>query len=469
MKIIRTSYPLSGFWDTRQGGRAENQDSCGFVDTPYGFMAIVCDGMGGGPAGKQASELAVNTIAEYVNSVSDVRGLDKLLQQAIEQAHQTIVAAGQKYPELKGMGTTVVAVLFHKEKAIIAHVGDSRVYQFRFGRRLFRTIDHSMVAELVSINKLTEEQARLSGQTNLITRALGGGNHLVEIDMRPYEKGDRFLLCTDGIWGALPAKDLVERAAKTPSLAGAVDSLVLYVDEVGRQNGNTHDNLTLALIETKEDSICKEKMSRKVLRIITGLIISLIVSLAIIVVLIVKLSTPNPYEKEADMLKESLSQRDARIKSLEDSVRQQKNRVLAVRQKAMDDQENLNKKAQAAIDAKNKAEDKLREAQNNVQEQKKSVTSKSQGSKVSTNVKIQIEKVIRLLETTRDMNESTLRSEKRKSAQKELEKLIKNDPSHMETYTDVKAKLNNSIAADIPGKAKGHYNILIRNLKSIIQ
>ena len=469
MKIIRTTYPLSGCWDTRQGGRPENQDSCGFVDTPHGFLAIMCDGMGGGPAGKQASELAVNTIAEYVNSIPDAIKLDELLQQAIEKAHQTIVEAGQKYPELKGMGTTVAAVLFHKEKAIVAHVGDSRVYQFRFGRRLFRTTDHSMVAELVSVNKLTEEQARLSGQTNLITRALGGGNHLADIDMRPYEKGDRFLLCTDGIWGALHAKDLLERAAKTPSLAGAVDSLVLHVDELGRQNGNTHDNLTLALIETKEDSICKEKMSRKVLRIVTGLIISLIVSLAIIVVLIVKLSSPNPYEKEANMLKESLAQRDARIKSLEDSVRQQKNKVLAVRQKAMDDQENLNKKAQAAIDAKNKAEDKLREAQNDVQEQKKSVTSKPQGATVSPSVKKTINDVITLLESARDMKECSKRSENRKSAQSKLDRLIKDDPSHKEIYTDVKTKLNNSIAAEIPDKAKGHYNILIRNLKTIIK
>lgn len=469
MKIIRTSYPISGFWDTRQGGRAENQDSCGFIDTPHGFLAIVCDGMGGGPAGKQASELAVKTIAEYVRSAPDAKELDKLLLQAIEQAHQTIVVAGQKYSELKGMGTTVVAVLFHKEKAIIAHVGDSRVYQFRFRHRLFRTTDHSMVAELVSVNKLTEEQARLSGQTNLITRALGGGNHLAEIDMRPYEKGDRFLLCTDGVWGALRAKDLVERAAKTPSLAGAVDSLVLHVDELGRQNGNTHDNLTLALIETKEDSICKEKMSRKVLRVVIGLIISLIVSLVIIVVLIVKLSTSNPYEKEADMIKELLVQRDARIKSLEDSVRQQKNNVLAVRQKAMDDQENLNKKAQAAIDAKNKAEDKLREAQNSVQEQKKSVTSKPQGGIVPPNVKKTINDVITLLERTRDMKESTKRSENRKSAQSKLDRLIKDDSSHKDIYADIKIKLNNSIAGENTDKAKGHYNILINNLQSIIK
>jgi serine/threonine protein phosphatase PrpC len=462
MKIIRTSYPLSGFWDTRQGGRAENQDSCGFVDTPYGFMAIVCDGMGGGPAGKQASELAVNTIAEYVNSVSDVRGLDKLLQQAIEQAHQTIVAAGQKYPELKGIGTTVVAVLFHKEKAIIAHVGDSRVYQFRFGRRLFRTTDHSMVAELVSINKLTEEQARLSGQTNLITRALGGGNHLVEIDMRPYEKGDRFLLCTDGIWGALPAKDLVERAAKTPSLAGAVDSLVLYVDEVGRQNGNTHDNLTLALIETKEDSICKEKMSRKVLRIITGLIISLIVSLAIIVVLIVKLSTPNPYEKEAAELKELLTQKDEKIKSLEENVIQQKNKVAEVVNKAAEEKDKMARERQEAAEkAKREAEEAQRKA---MEAAAKTVESTKQSQTTATSeIKSMRKKIIEKLEEIKKEKKNGKRQELVKQAKNSLGDIAKKDPTNKPIYWNVDTKLNDPSTITTTSKMDG----IINQLKKI--
>ena len=59
MKPVKTSMPVVGFWDTRQGGRAENQDSCGFIDTPLGLVAIVCDGMGGGPAGQLASSTAV--------------------------------------------------------------------------------------------------------------------------------------------------------------------------------------------------------------------------------------------------------------------------------------------------------------------------------------------------------------------------------------------------------------------------
>ncbi len=450
MKIIRTSYPLSGFWDTRQGGRAENQDSCGFIDTPHGFMAIVCDGMGGGPAGKQASELAVKIIAEYVNSAPQTRELDKLLQLAIEQAHQSIITVGQKYPEMKGMGSTVVAVLFHKEKAIIAHVGDSRVYQFRFGRKMFRTTDHSMVEELVSKDRLTEEQARLSGQTNLITRALGGGNHLADIDMRPYEKGDRFLLCTDGIWGALRAKDLIERAAKTPSLAGAVDSLVLHVDEVGRQNGNTHDNLTLALIETKEDSICKEKMSRKVLKFIAGLIISLLVSLLVIVVLIVKLAAPNPLEKEASMLKDSLAQKDARIKSLEESVRQQKDKVSEVISKAAEEKSHFAKVQQEAADkAKREAEEAQRKAQEASAKAAEAAKTKQAATIDVNNLK---NSVIENIDRFMNEKDNTKRSNLSVKIIKDLVKLANQNKKNAAKYNGIRTNFSNPAYYNSPKK-----------------
>lgn len=88
--------------------------------------------------------------------------------------------------------------------ATIAHVGDSRVYQFRGRTKIFRTFDHSMVFDLVKQKVITEEQARLSAQSNVITRALGIKPDLeVEILERPFEAGDRFLLCTDGIHGSI--------------------------------------------------------------------------------------------------------------------------------------------------------------------------------------------------------------------------------------------------------------------------
>ena len=446
MKIVRTSYPISGYWDTRQGGRAENQDACGFIDTPHGLLAIVCDGMGGGPAGKQASELAVQSISDSICRTPQGYELEKSLQQAVEQAHQSIIAMGQKYPDLKGMGSTVVAVLFHKEKAIIAHVGDSRVYQFRFGHKIFRTTDHSMVAELVRDSKLTEEQARLSGQTNLITRALGGGNHLADIDVRPYEKGDRFLLCTDGIWGALHEKELVERAAKTPSLAGAVDSIVLHVDELGRNSGNTHDNLTIALFETKQDSISKEKMSRKVLHIIIGLIVSLLISLAVIVVLVGKLSASNPYEKEAGELKDLLSQKEEIIKNLQDSVLLQKNKVADALKEGIEKEKYAIEREVAAEKAKHEAEEAQKKAEEAIAKAAEAAKSK-QSSSPSEIKKLRNEIVTNLGKFKKEKN-TEKRKKILKSIKNDLNIIAKKDPSNQSVYFSIDTNLNSPTYTD---------------------
>ena len=446
MKIVRTSYPISGYWDTRQGGRAENQDACGFIDTPHGLLAIVCDGMGGGPAGKQASELAVQSISDSICRTPQGYELEKSLQQAVEQAHQSIIAMGQKYPDLKGMGSTVVAVLFHKEKAIIAHVGDSRVYQFRFGHKIFRTTDHSMVAELVRDSKLTEEQARLSGQTNLITRALGGGNHLADIDVRPYEKGDRFLLCTDGIRGALHEKELVERAAKTPSLAGAVDSIVLHVDELGRNSGNTHDNLTIALFETKQDSISKEKMSRKVLHIIIGLIVSLLISLAVIVVLVGKLSASNPYEKEAGELKDLLSQKEEIIKNLQDSVLLQKNKVADALKEGIEKEKYAIEREVAAEKAKHEAEEAQKKAEEAIAKAAEAAKSK-QSSSPSEIKKLRNEIVTNLGKFKKEKN-TEKRKKILKSIKNDLNIIAKKDPSNQSVYFSIDTNLNSPTYTD---------------------
>ena len=318
MNAIRTTYPLLGFWDTRQGGRAENQDSCGFVDTPHGLVAVVCDGMGGGPAGKDASTLAVQAIAEYFcNQQPDAGDLKVMMQNAIEHAHQAIISKSESHPEMRGMGSTVVAVLFNSRAAIVAHIGDSRLYQLRHGEKVFRTEDHSMVADMVRSKELTEEQARLSQQTNVITKALGGKNGLLaDIEEIPYEKGDRFLLCTDGIWNALPEADLVKRAAKTPSLAGTVDSIVLLADEIGRKNGNTHDNLTLALFETKEDSTEKVKMNRKAINIIRALTVLCCASLFACLIMAVNMMKPNPEKKLLEQNRISLKQKTDSISYL---------------------------------------------------------------------------------------------------------------------------------------------------------
>lgn len=272
MISITTSTPFIGFVDSRKGGRVENQDTCGYADTSFGLLVVVCDGMGGGPGGKLASSLAVDTIIRVVRDTTVTVEPEEVLKNAIQIANQVLIKRIVDNPSLRGMGTTVAALLINDYAAILAHAGDSRIYKFRGSRKVYRTTDHSVVSELVRKGTLTEEQARLSAQSNVITRALGVSPEVeVDITELAYEKGDRFMLCTDGIWGNITEKELIKIAAGTKSPGGAVESLVIRVDEQGFAAGGVHDNLTVALIETTSNSILKEKMSKRARIIITAL------------------------------------------------------------------------------------------------------------------------------------------------------------------------------------------------------
>lgn len=276
---IDTELPVVGYGESRQGGRNENQDSFGFTDTKFGLLVTVCDGMGGGPGGKTASSIAVKEIIDGVMDANEDETPTNALLKAIHRANLAILAAVDENPRLKGMGTTCTALLINKVSAVVAHVGDSRVYQLRHGHKVFRTFDHSLVFGLVKEKVITEEQARLSDQSNIITRALGLDAKLeIEVTERPYEKGDRFMLCTDGIHGTMPEKQLIERASKGKNIGQIVDDIATQVDGEGRRNGGGHDNLTLAIIETQQKSILTEKMSTRNKIIFAGIAALLLVS-----------------------------------------------------------------------------------------------------------------------------------------------------------------------------------------------
>ncbi len=274
-------YPVVVQGETRKGGRAENQDTAAWNDTPLGFFVTVCDGMGGGPGGKTASMLAADAISKTLLATTGTENRVEIVRQAVHNANATIYAAMDADPKLRGMGSTATVLLINRYSAVVAHVGDSRVYQLRGGRKVFRTYDHSWVFEQVKQGTLTEEQARNSSQSNIITRALGHTADLVvDVVELPYLKGDRFMLCSDGIWGMFPEPDIIRDAATTRSLAGAVEQLVIHVDEEGVRTGNTHDNLTVAIAETTTDSKLKEPMRTSVKITLAALAALLCVSLA---------------------------------------------------------------------------------------------------------------------------------------------------------------------------------------------
>jgi serine/threonine protein phosphatase PrpC len=238
------------------GGRAENQDCFRVEETVYGFLALVCDGMGGAYRGKIAAELAVGEIFRLVSGSSEITSREVILS-VISKANETIFRQGRIKPWLFGMGTTITALLINENHAVCSHVGDSRIYQFRDGKIIFRTFDHSLVFDYVRSGILTEEEARVSPESNIITRVLGTRPE-VEItvsDDLTYKRGDRFLLCTDGIWGALPEIRLTEMASSEKSPEEVVNHLIAYIDGLGVAGGGMHDNMTAVLIEMQVDSL----------------------------------------------------------------------------------------------------------------------------------------------------------------------------------------------------------------------
>lgn len=303
---------LIGFAESRIGGRAENQDSFGCKNTDLGYVITVCDGMGGGPAGKTASTIAVNEILTGIDEARRDEEIPNVIIKAIRRANMAIIEAGNEKPSMKGMGSTATVLLISNKSAFAAHVGDSRIYQFRGHKKVFRTFDHSMVFEMVSQRVITEEQARLSANSNVITRALGVTPD-VEVDIKelPYEKGDRFMLCTDGVHGTMPETELIKLATKSGTQLGILtDDLATIVDNIGRTSGGGHDNLTLAIIETKINSKLKPKMSKQTKIFLVGLLLLFAISLAMNGYQFIRYDSENSEKQEINELKIELLRKD---------------------------------------------------------------------------------------------------------------------------------------------------------------
>jgi len=237
------------------GGRTENQDYFGSTQTKFGELIVVCDGMGGHNGGRHAAERAVQIIIEEVIKSVDINPA-KALQRTILKANEAIWQESNTNASLKGMGSTVAALLITPERAICSHVGDSRIYQLRNGKILHRTSDHSLVFDLIRQGKMTEEQARLSDKSNIITRSLGIRPTVnVEIsDNLSYKTGDRILLCTDGIWGMITQSQLIEMISEKGDVESVVTNLVEKINAIGVAHGGNHDNLTAALLEMETSS-----------------------------------------------------------------------------------------------------------------------------------------------------------------------------------------------------------------------
>ncbi|WP_407402792.1 PP2C family protein-serine/threonine phosphatase [Sodaliphilus sp.] len=237
------------------GGRKENQDTYGGVGNIDIVILTVCDGMGGMAGGQTASNIAVREIIKFLSVIPADKICIEDVKESVVCANEAIYKHAVEVPQLRGMGTTATVVVITKKAAYVAHVGDSRIYLIRKGKKVFRTFDHSKVFEMVQQGMMTEEQARQSSFSNIITRALGIRPTVdVEVNTIPYNKGDRFILCCDGIWNTDAEPDMLKLFVSKGTTQEVVNNITKVVNNKGIERGCEHDNLTIIMADMKENS-----------------------------------------------------------------------------------------------------------------------------------------------------------------------------------------------------------------------
>lgn len=238
--------------------RDHNEDSIGSIHE-IGLW-VLADGMGGYNAGEIASGIAVKTILDLVREAcqredrGEVDAADGYMRQtivlrdAVLRANKIINQTAQSQPQCEGMGTTLVACLFFDNRLSIAHVGDSRLYRMRANRFEQITMDHSLLQELVDRGFYSEEEAQRATSRNYVTRALGVDSNVdVEIQEVDVEKGDYYLLCSDGLPDMVEDEDIQLTISTFENKIATIGQQLI---KLSNDNGG-RDNISVILIAVK--------------------------------------------------------------------------------------------------------------------------------------------------------------------------------------------------------------------------
>lgn len=224
--------------------RSNNQDS-GYSGSN---LFVVADGMGGHAGGDVASSLAVHRLRELDHPFATTTEAEEALQEAITSTAALLIDTVADRPELAGMGTTVSALDMVDDYAVIAHIGDSRIYLYRDDTLTQITTDHTFVQRLVDSGRITPEEARYHPRRSVLMRVLGDMDPDPEVDtfIMPTQPGDRWLLCSDGLSGVvddahtakvlshhLPPGRTADLLLKQALDAGAPDNVTVVIVDVG--------------------------------------------------------------------------------------------------------------------------------------------------------------------------------------------------------------------------------------------
>ena len=225
--------------------RKDNQDS-GFAGTT---LAAVADGMGGHAGGATASTIAIRTLSHLEHPKSfrnNVEAVCRAVEKSILLAHDAIVGKASKEKALSGMGTTVDALLLINDYWVLAHIGDSRVYLLQDAKLIRLTHDHSYVQYLIDSSILSEEEAKIHPQKNVVMRVVGDFNinPLPDICVRKARAGDRCLLCSDGLSGSLEDETIKDTLQKIADKVLCAQTLVNMALKAG-----SSDNVTAVVAD----------------------------------------------------------------------------------------------------------------------------------------------------------------------------------------------------------------------------
>lgn len=244
-------YEFSSATDT---GRSRNNNEDSVVVDEGAALAVLADGMGGYNAGEVASGMVTSFIkaelgrwlceASAQATDSDVR---RAMDICVDNANRAIFNAANSNPQYAGMGTTLVVAVFRDSRLLLGHIGDSRAYRWRAGTLEQITRDHSLLQEQIDAGLITPEQAAVSNNKNLVTRAVGVEDTvLLETHLHQTLPGDWVLMCSDGLSDMLDDDEIAAVLRGHDSLPAAAEALIDAANDAGGR-----DNISVILAQAQ--------------------------------------------------------------------------------------------------------------------------------------------------------------------------------------------------------------------------
>ena len=228
--------------------RTNNEDSVVVDDS--GGVVVLADGMGGYNAGEVASQMACEFISgelsRWLSQASDSASdadVKRAMDICVDNANRAIFNAANSNPTCAGTGTTLVVAVYRSGRALVGHIGDSRAYRWRAGQLDQITRDHSLLQEQIDAGILTPEQAAVSANKNLVTRAVGVEDYvLLETHVHELQSSDIVLMCSDGLSDMLEDRQIAEIMAANAGLSDIGSALIAAANEEGGR-----DNIVVTL------------------------------------------------------------------------------------------------------------------------------------------------------------------------------------------------------------------------------